>query len=572
MSQAIAGIALPSAYAALALGAAGAVALAAHFFGAAGRRRQVALRAAQDALRESEERLRHALEATSEIVWDYDVVAETIFHPRWAQVYGYAPEVTPRTMEEVARYVHPDDVAALVDQTREAIAGERRSIEVEHRVRAASGEWRWMLGKARVVARDERGKALRIVGTCADVTERKKMLSRLQFAERMASVGTLAAGVAHEINNPLAYLTGNIGYVLEALRDAADRLASGRGDAAALGRVLEESHHALSEAQEGAQRVRRIVRDLKDFSRLDDERKAPVDLRRVVERALNLAESEIRQRARLAVRLAKVPAVVGDESRLSQVFLNLLVNAAQAIPEGHAEKNRIEVEVRPGSRASVIVEVRDTGCGVAPEHLQRIFDPFFTTKPVGIGTGLGLAICHGIVSALGGEIEVESKPGAGSTFRVTLPSAAASAVPAEAPQPAPPPSRRGRVLVVDDEPLFCKTVERVLASQHDVVACSDPRQALARIEAGERFDVVLSDLIMPRMTGMELHDAIARIAPEVAERMLFVTGGAFTPNALGFVSTRADRVLEKPLAPEALRAAVSAALDRAAVAGVAKTG
>jgi nitrogen-specific signal transduction histidine kinase/CheY-like chemotaxis protein len=396
------------------------------------------------------------------------------------------------------------------------------------------------------------------------------MLSRLQLSERMASVGTLAAGVAHEINNPLAYLTGNIGFVLEALGDSADRLASGRGDTAVLGRVLEECRHALSEAQEGAQRVRRIVRDLKDFSRLDEERKTPVELRGAIERALNLAESEIRHRARVETRLADVPAVIADESRLSQVFLNLLVNAAQAIPEGHAETNRIEVEVRPGSRGHVVVEVRDTGCGIAPEHLGRIFDPFFTTKPVGIGTGLGLAICHGIVTGLGGEIEVESRLGTGSTFRVSLPSATVSAAPAEATRPAPPPRRRGRVLDVDDQPLYCRTVERVLASQHEVAALSDPHEALARIEAGEKFDLVLSDLIMPRMTGMDLHDAIARIAPELAERMLFITGGAFTPSALSFVSTRADRVLEKPLGPDALRAAVSAALDRATGAGASK--
>ncbi len=565
MSHALAAIALHWRCVVVVGGAAGLVAFLFCSLLAIHLRRTSAFHGAQQALRESEERLRLALEATSEIVWDYDVVSGTVDGPRWAQAYGYPPEVTPRTFADLGRYVHPDDMGSLAEQFEEAIAGKRETIEVEHRVRVATGEWRWMLARAHVVARDAAGKSLRIVGSCANIAERKKMVSRLHVAERMASVGTLAAGVAHEINNPLAYLTGNIGFVLETLRDVGDRLGAEHTDGT-LKHALEESRRALAEAQEGAQRVRRIVRDLKDFSRADDERKVAVDVRRVVERAVNLAEAEIRQRARVTMRLKAVPAVLGGESRLSQVFLNLLVNAAQAIPEGHAERNLIEVETRSDPGGDVVVEVRDTGCGIAPEHRQRIFDPFFTTKPVGIGTGLGLAICHGIVSALGGEIEVESEVGVGSTFRVKLPAAAGEVVPMQASRRAEAPSRRGRILVVDDEALFCKTAARILGSHHDVVTLSDPAEALARIQKGERFDLILSDLIMPGMTGMDMHDAIARTAPDMAERMLFVTGGAFTESAVGFVASRTDRVLEKPLGPDALRTAVSAALDRFAAA------
>jgi CheY-like chemotaxis protein len=208
------------------------------------------------------------------------------------------------------------------------------------------------------------------------------------------------------------------------------------------------------------------------------------------------------------------------------------------------------------------VTVRDTGSGIAAVDLKRIFDPFFTTKPIGIGTGLGLAISERIVTSLGGEIGVESEPGKGTTFRVSLPLAhGAPAVDADD-APAASPVHAGRVLVVDDEPLFCRTVTRVLGRELEIVAVGDPEEAASRIEAGERFDAILSDLIMPVMTGMDLHARLSRAAPDQADRMLFITGGAFTPPGLEFVSRMDGRVLEKPIAPDALRAAVAGVIDR----------
>jgi PAS domain S-box-containing protein len=527
------------------------------------RAREARYEDAEAALRSSEERLRFAVEATTEVVWDWNLAEDTLYHPGWAKVYGHPEEATPRTGGELAPFIHPDDLVAFDAQVKAACAGKRETIEIEHRVRTGSGEWKWMLGRGRVVERDARGEAVRIVGTCADVTERKRMMARLQMADRLASVGTLAAGVAHEINNPLAYVIGNVGCALEALARAEASLASAGAAQGKLSATLAECTAGLREAEDGARRVRDIVRDLKIFSRVQDEQRTRVDVCGVVRTALNLARKDLLSRARLVTRLATVPAVVADESRLSQVFLNLLVNAAQAIPEGHADENRIVVEARTDERGRVVVEVRDSGCGIAPELHQRIFDPFFTTKPVGVGTGLGLAICHGIVTGLGGEIEMESEPGKGTTFRVLLaPAPQDDGAPTLTPAPRPAP-RRGRVLVVDDEALFCRTAERILAADHEVTALADPSEAVRRIEKGERFDVVLSDLAMPGMTGIELQEAIARIAPDQAERVLFVTGGAFTEALADFVARRQDRVLEKPLSPDALRAAVGAALERA---------
>ena len=517
-------------------------------------------RRAEEALRRSEERLRFASEAATDVVWDWNLVDDTIFLPRWAEAYGYPAEAAPRTGKELAPYIHPDDMPAFDEAMRLAITGERDTVEFEHRVRAGTGEWRWMLARARVVARDAQGKGTRVVGACADITERKLLLAKLQVADRMASVGTLAAGVAHEINNPLAYVVGNVGYVIETLealeRDGGERPGGAPGPQA----IATECIKVLMEAQEGAQRVRQIVRDLKLFSRPDEEQRTGVSLPRVVEAALNLAEADIRYRARLERKLAGVPPVFANEARLSQVFLNLLVNAAQAIPEGDPDRNQITVETRVGPGGRVVAEVRDTGVGIPPELRARIFDPFFTTKAVGGGTGLGLTICHGIVSALGGSIEVESEVGRGSTFRVSLPETTVADRPAEKKVTLQAP-RRARILIVDDEPMMCRALARMLGSEHETLSTTDPRDAVRRIESGEHFDLVLSDVAMSGMTGIELYGRLAKTAPELAERMLFMTGGALTPAAAAFLDGRSDRVLEKPLTPDLARSAVARALQ-----------
>ena len=206
----------------------------------------------------------------------------------------------------------------------------------------------------------------------------------------------------------------------------------------------------------------------------------------------------------------------------------------------------------------MIVEVRDTGVGIAPQVRGRIFEPFFTTKPVGVGTGLGLAICHGIVTSLGGALTVESEVGRGSVFRVELPAAAraSSEAPFAAASPAKPASAkstsRRRILVVDDEPVVCFSLERLLSSEGEVVAVTSAREGLAHIERGERFDVILCDLMMPEMDAPAMHEALAKSAPAQAERMVFVTGGAFTVRARDFLARVPNPRLSKPFDVDAL--------------------
>ncbi len=527
------------------------------------RRRDGRFHEAQAALRASEDRLRWAIEAATDIVWDWDLVGDTVYHPSWAQTYGFPEERTPRTGQELGAFIHPEDMPRFHAEMTEAVEGRRDTFEVEHRALTGSGDWRWMLGRGRVVARDAAGHATRIVGACTDIDDRKRMVARLQIADRMASIGTLAAGIAHEINNPLSYVVGNVDFSLERLRALSDPPA---GERTAVAATVRECLDALAEARIGAQRMRDIVRDVKLFSRAEEDVRSPVQVGRVLRGALSLAEGEIRPRARVALDLPEVPPILASESRLSQLFLNLLVNAAQAIPEGHADQNLIRVTAQRRPGGEIVIEVSDSGCGIPPGDLKRLFDPFFTTKAAGVGTGLGLPICHGIVTALGGDIDVSSEVGKGSTFRVTLPASVVAPASVQPPSPSPDAgpraAKRARVLVVDDEPLFCRMVERALGPDHDVVVAHAP-DALRRLRSGERYDVVVTDLVMPVLTGMELYAEIARVDPALAARTLFATGGAFTPSAAEFVARRLDRVLEKPLTAEALRAAIADALERA---------
>ena len=248
-------------------------------------------------------------------------------------------------------------------------------------------------------------------GLITDVTERRRLEEQLSIAERMSSMGTLAAGVAHEINNPLAYVSGNLSYALSALT----RLREGSSSPA----EWDDFTEALQEALEGAHRVRDTVGDLKAFSRVDAPRRGPVEIRRVADLAIRMCRNELRHRARLVQELGDCPIVVGDESRLAEVLVNLLVNAAQAMPEGDHDRNEVRIVTRLDD-GHVLIEVHDNGPGIAPESLARVFEPFFTTKPVGIGTGLGLPICRRIVEDHGGTLTLQSTLGIGTVARVSL--------------------------------------------------------------------------------------------------------------------------------------------------------
>ncbi len=391
----------------------------------------------------------------------------------------------------------------------------------------------------------------------ANLRQLAEAQDRLVHAGKMAAIGTLVAGVAHELNNPLAFVLGNLTFVRESIGALVDAAPS---EAVRGAELLE----ALQELESGASRMAGIVRDLRMVSRRDQEARAPVDVEKVLRTAVSVSGPELRHRAEIAWELEPIPPVEANEARLTQVFLNLVVNAAQAMPEGRAGNRVTIAAARRGDE--LVVEIRDNGLGIPPAVLPRLFDPFFTTKPVGRGTGLGLSICDAIVSALGGRIEVESEPGHGATFRVRLPASTATVVVAPAPRAASPSldpaAPRGRVLVIDDEENVGRVLRRLLREAHDVTWVGNGEEGLARLLGGEAWDVVFCDLMMPGISGAELHARLDLSAPELARRLVFMTGGAFTEEAQRFLANVPNDRLEKPFDLDRLRQFVEAAVER----------
>ncbi|MGZ6097481.1 MAG: PAS domain S-box protein [Myxococcaceae bacterium] len=398
-----------------------------------------------------------------------------------------------------------------------------------------------------VPLRDAEGRHIATIAVHRDIGERRAMQAQLLVASRLASVGTLAAGVAHEINNPLAFVNANVLYL-------ADELERSRS---ALGPATDEILQLVAETRQGVERIGLIVRDLKAFSRVDSEDvTAVVDVRKVLAFAEKMAGKEMRQRARVLRDIQPVPMVKANESRLGQVFLNLLLNAAQAIPDGAATEHEIRIRTRTDGLGRAVVEVSDTGRGIPEELRARVFDPFFTTKPVGEGTGLGLSICLGIVRSLGGEILLESEVGKGSSFRVALPAHQPERSTAILPATELPSSTPVKLLVVDDEPYICTAIQRLLRREHRVTALTTVREALALLEGGERFDVILSDLMMPEQNGEDFYKELNRVAPDQARRMIFMTGGAFTPRSEEFLRSSPVPQVAKPISLEMLQGAI----------------
>jgi CheY-like chemotaxis protein len=249
-----------------------------------------------------------------------------------------------------------------------------------------------------------------------------------------------------------------------------------------------------------------------------------------------------------------VPFVQANESRLGQAFLNLLLNAAQAIPEGASGDHEVAVTVCSEAGGWVVVEIRDTGVGIPAEHLSRIFEPFFTTKAVGEGTGLGLSVCHGIVTGLGGRIQVESEPGEGTVFRVLLPASGhPQQLAAAAVRTAREQASSRRVLVIDDDPEVREALARIIGPPHLVEQAESGQVARELLVGGADYDVIFCDLMMPDVTGMDLYEAVTARRPELLERMIFMSAGAFTPRAAEFFERVSARRIDKPFDPVRVR-------------------
>jgi two-component system cell cycle sensor histidine kinase/response regulator CckA len=491
-------------------------------------RQQQELEGSIAALRTSRHELRQLLERLPEgvlihrrgsVIWANAAVLESLGYERLDDVIGH----------NLLDFVPPEDRAQIATEMAAAMPNEVSDERRVYRVLRPDGTVR-RLQSGTTQHVDFAGAQARLI-VLRDVTEQHRLRDQLALAERMALLGRLAAGVAHEINNPLAYTQASVEV---AIREVATLGDPGRS------RTLEES---LARAREGTERVRGIVRDLKMLSRADDEASESVDLPALLDSTLALAANAIAPKARVTRDYRDAPSARATRGRLGQLFLNLLLNATDAIPEGNAEQHEIRVRISRDGNGDAVVEISDTGIGIAPELAPRVFDPFFTTKPVGSGTGLGLAICHQIVTELGGKIIFESTPRSGTTFRVTLPAgdAAQPVAPAQARE-----MRRARVLIVDDEPALLRSIGDLIGEEHDIVTASSGRQALDVLRVDREFDVILADLMMADVTGMDLFDVVRSDHPELERRFVFMTGGAFTLRGRTLLASTANRCIEKP--------------------------
>ncbi|HVU49824.1 MAG TPA: PAS domain S-box protein [Polyangia bacterium] len=499
-------------------------------------------RAATDALARSEQRLRQLIEHAPDAVWINDGRRLVFANSTAARMLRY-PSVEALLAADVTQIVAPEDQPAMRERMQEMMRTGTSLPPRDYRTLRRDGSS--ILCEVQAMPIEWEGRP-GLLGFARDVTSRKEMEARLAQSERLAALGTLLAGIAHEMNNPLAY-------ALLGIEQAMAQLARLQAPAEEVAKLRE----TLDSALHGATRVSAVVNQIRASSRPEVGERGPVDVRALLEAALRVTHNEIHHRARLVTDLGDVPpgAVTGNAQRLEQVFLNLLVNAVQALPDGRAE-NEVRVVLRALSPQEISIEVSDNGPGIPDDARSRIFDPFFTTRPDGLGLGLSLSICHGIVTSHGGTITVDSAPGRGSTFRIVLP--AKLPQPAAAARPAAPASgaARRRVLVIDDETALAAMIRRVLSKECDVDLAVDGHEGLERLGAGA-YDVVLCDLMMPDMTGMDLFAEVARRHPGVERRFIFMTGGAFTPRATEFLAQVSNRRLEKPFETATLKAAVA---------------
>ncbi len=503
----------------------------------------------ESALEQSEQRFQSVVQSAPDGVAILRGATILYLNPRGARMLGLE---TPEAGigRRITEFIESDQSGDAAERIRDLLRTGNQA-ETPHEYRSHSLDGRTLVVEISSIRIEFLGGPA-VLAFARDVTERKALQARVAQAERLSALGVLSAGVAHEINNPLAYVLLN----LEFLEQYLDSTPDGPERELLLKRVLEAKH--------GADRVATIVRDLRTFARDDATSRGAVSVETTLETAINLVSASLATRARLIRRYRPVSLVLGNAARLEQVFVNLLVNAAQAIPEGGSpETHAITVAVSE-SEAGVQVAFTDTGVGMPEETKQQIFDPFFTTKAPGVGTGLGLPICQGIVRAHGGSLNVDTTEGEGSTFTVTLPKFVGVPMVSEPEQPAPRGDQgRGRVLIVNDDVNVGKTLSLALQPIHDITVVTSGPAALAELRAARgSYDAILCDVLMPGMTGRELFDAARDELPELDARFIFMSGALFTGGTAELAATSRNRVLEKPFDIQQVRDALQSVVAR----------
>lgn len=477
---------------------------------------------AEEALRAAEAYSKNLIDNSLDMIISVDQERRIVEFNRAAQVaFGYEKAEVVGKLVDIL-YAEPAEGSKVNDTTLSTGHCIAEVINVRK-----NGETFSSLLSASVL-RDANGRMLGVMGISQDITERKQIQEKLQETSRLASIGELAAGVAHEINNPLTVVTGF------------SEVLMGR-------KIPQPEADFVQKIYSEAHRASKIVQNLLSFARKHEPEKRYMDVTAILERALELKAYDFRvSNIEVSTQWSSdLPLTMLDEHQLTQVILNILTNAEQAMLASHGNG---ELVISASKSEDIIrVSIADDGPGIPPENLSKLFDPFFTTKEVGEGTGLGLSICYGIVREHGGEIWAESQTGKGATFHIELPilapEACAESVALDSESRLSP---EKRILVVDDESGVRDLLFHVLSSEgHTVDLASDSHQALDRIQ-GDRYDCIILDLKMPGTSGQELYRLVDNADPDLARRIIFITGDTVRPEARDFLKATGNPFLGKP--------------------------
>jgi PAS domain S-box-containing protein len=489
-------------------------------------------KAALESLRRNEERFRSVVETIPEAIFITNGTLLDYANPAFRMLLDLSTEETPAPLD-VLDLVHPEDVLQLRVQIGELSRGSAARLEC----RLTSLRGHEIVLELSAIGIEISAKP-KVLWLGHDVTERKRLESKLLQADRLGVLGTLAAGMAHSINNPLAYTLFNLEHVARRMRSIG-----------AEHDYYSEARVRLAEAHDGADRIAKVVRQMRALSRSRASEPGPVDIRLVLEGVLAMIGNEIRYRGQLVTRYDVTPRVWASEGELEQSFLGLLLYVARSLPENASNDREIRLYAGMGEAGECLVTVSDDGLSLNEDEKARLFDPFSS----GDATGLGLAMCHAIFTSLDGCISVESYPNGGTIFRVQLPPASnVEAVESRGPKSVRPTTSpgampaRARVLVIDDDPGVASTLRAMLEAHHEVRSVEQAREGLRLLLGPDEFDVVFCDLIMPEVSGVDVYCALELNRPERAERLVFMTGGVFTPEAERFLASVPNARIEKP--------------------------
>jgi PAS domain S-box-containing protein len=493
----------------------------------------------ETALRESEQNYRLIVENTRDMIFTINDREEYVYvSPAVKEMLGY--NENELIGKPFLSLVNPEDIPIMQEETRRSqVPGYKVSSESEYRMRHASGEWRWVVSRGTRVV-DKNGRFLHFLGIARDITDRKHMEAekerieeKAQIAARLAAIGEMAAGVAHEINNPL---TGVLGFSQMIMENE---------------NIPEDLKQNLRRIADGSQRMAEIVKRLLMFARQAKPFKTSVNINEIIQNTLKLREYVLKtNNIEVITRLdPELPWVSADPGQMQQVFLNLIVNGEQAMRKAHGRGTlRITTERRENN---IHIVVQDDGPGISRENLRRLFEPFFTTKDPGEGTGLGLSLSRSIILEHNGTINVESELRHGATFVIELPITDNSPIETETVNPViqskPLVKKNARILVIDDEPSIRELLEKSLSrAGHSVDVITDAASTMEIIDANTTYDVIISDVRMPGMNGLELYTNIVRKMPAMANRIIFITGDVMGADIKAFISSNNIPYLTKP--------------------------